>query len=769
MRSALTLELIGDSKEPAMRPYLWSLVTKTSLGGWAANTVNGVQLMLEGDDEELTSFLRSLPDKITRWFRIRKIQLLKRERLSDNAPVKPFRLVGPVFFDDPVLPDRVPCPVCKAKMLDPSSRFYRYPFLSCPECGSRYSTKLQAGKSRSMTSFRTFPICRTCAGEAGEYPLLCCRECGPAEFLIRGNGEPVPAEDPIAAAAEALTAGKIVAVKNFDGFVILADPAHPESIRTLRERRQQMEKPVSFYINDLETARRYCRCSLEEEQLLTAPGAPVVLLQLKPGMIANPELYCPDYPGTIGLQFAPTGLIYLLMQSCPDGEGKFRPFEKLAFAGGPVPVDPEDAGGDDDLAEVCRIADLVLMHDLKIWHSSGPSVQSLHPELGLQTYRRSSGISPEPFFLRRPLKRTVLALGADSCASVSLGFKNKITQSHQIGNIQTERNSKALSQAAEQLALMFARIPEMIVCDMDHTSFSARMGVELSERYRIPLTTVQRHQANALAGMVEHGLPETLALVWDGGAYGPDGAIWGAELLELSHTRFRRLATFAPVQMNPPRERSLRPSFLLTRYLDQNGVELTPALAELLNISLPLYREWKQADSLSPTTPTHAALTLFDAVSAAIGIASPSKKYEQQAILRFEHVLSKGYDPVRAGQLRNEFLFKEEESDLLQIDWSPLFRDPERFYRLRSENAGDLSAAFLLSVTEAAFRMAEYGASASKCRNILLSGRAFLSSSLTLSVKKRLEEAGFRVFYHKITSPDESSASIGQALFGGMA
>ena len=769
MRSALTLELIGCRKEPALRPYLWSLVTKTQLGGWVSNSVNGVQLVLEGDDLVIAHFLRSLPDKITRWFRIEKINLLKRENLPDDTPLKPFRLVGPVFYDELVSPDRAPCTSCKAEMLNPSSRFYRYPFLSCKECGSRYSTTLQAGNSRGMSSFRLFPICKTCAGESRGYPLLCCPECGPTAFLIRGNGEPVPAEDPIAAAAQALTEGKIVAVKNYDGFVILGDPSHPDVIRTIRERKQQFEKPISFYVNDLETVRKYCDCSLEEEQLLSAPAAPVVLFRLKPESIDNPELYCPDHPGTIGMQFPPTGMLYLLMQSCPDGDGGFQPFEKLAFTGGPIPVDPEDAGGDDDLAEVCRIADLILMHDLKIWHSSGPSVQSRHPELGLQTHRRSSGIAPQPLLLRRPVKRTVLALGADSCASVSLGFKNKIISSHQMGTIQTERNSKALSHAAEQLALMYARIPEMIVCDMDHTSFSAKMGEELSDRYRIPLTTVQRHQANALSGMVEHSLPEALALVWDGGAYGPDGTIWGAELLEVSHTRFRRLATFAPVPMNPPRERSLRPAFLLTRYLDQNGVELTPRLAELLNISLPLYREWKQMDSQSQMTATHAALTLFDAVSAVVGIASPAKKYEQQAILRLEHVLANGYDPVRAEQLKQKFQFKLEEDDLLQVDWSPLFSDPERFYQFRAESAGDLSAAFLLSVTDAAFRMVEYGASASKCRNVLLSGKAFVSPTLTLSVKKRLEAAGFRVYRHEQTSSDESSVSIGQALFGGMA
>ena len=127
---------------------------------------------------------------------------------------------------------------------------------------------------------------------------------------------------------------------------------------------------------------------------MSSPAAPLVLLRLKPESSIDTELYCPDHPSSIGIQFPPSGLVYLLMQSKPDGNGGFHPFEKLAFTGGPIPVDPEDAGGDDDLAEVCRLADLILMHDLKIWQSSGPSVQSYQPGLGIG----SGTVSPPASF-----------------------------------------------------------------------------------------------------------------------------------------------------------------------------------------------------------------------------------------------------------------------------------------------------------------------------------------------------------------------------------
>ena len=768
MKSAVTLELTGECKVPAFRPFLWSLITKTSLGGWISNSVDGVQLRLEGDDLDITLFLRSFPDKISRWFRLKSIRLLKKESLPETAQPGPFRLVGPVFYDGLIQPDRAPCASCKEKMLDPASRFYRYPFLICNDCGPRYSAALLAGDGRETTAFRTFPQCKTCENEPETHPLLSCPDCGPSVFLITGDGDFVPSEDPIAAAASALKEGKIVAVKNYDGFVILCDPDHPEALRRLRERKRQFDKPISLYVNHLDTVKKYCECSPEEEALLDSPFVPVVLFRLKKDASLDTGALCPDHPGTIGLQFPPTGLIHLLMHGSPDGNGGFVPFEKLAFSGGPVPVNPEDAGGDEDLDEVCRISDLILMHDLKIWHNGGPSVQTIHPELGLRTIRRSCGIAPLPLLLRRPLKRVILALGADSCATVALGFKNKIIASHQIGNIQSERNESSLSLTAEQLALMFARIPEMIVCDMDSSSHSARMGEALSGRYRIPLITVQRHHANALACMVEHQLHDSLALVWDAGAHGLDGSIWGAELLEINPGVFRRMATFSPVQMNWSGSRLPRPVQLLSRYLKQCGIDSSSVQTESGDIPHKAYQDFLRSGDQLELTGCHSALALFDAVSAAVGLASPVRNYDQQEILRSENMLARGFDPGTAERLKQEFPFRLQEKDILFVDWTPFFQRAEHFPRLRKEAQGNLAAAFLMSAAEAALGMVQYGAARSKCRTVILSGRAFLSPTLTFFVKNKLESAGFKVCCHIQTSPDESSVSIGQALAGGM-
>ena len=80
---------------------------------------------------------------------------------------------------------------------------------------------------------------------------------------------------------------------------------------------------------------------------------------------------------------------------------------------------------------------------------------------------------------------------------------------------------------------------------MDKESFSAREAAAFAEKHSLPLVTVQAHHAHALTCMAEHGLRHALALVFNGGGYGPDGTEWGAECLESRLDGFCRFASFS--------------------------------------------------------------------------------------------------------------------------------------------------------------------------------------------------------------------------------
>ncbi len=786
MNVGITLEMKGETGVPGFKPYIWKLAGDSRLGGWISDSAEGAVLRLEGDDEVISQFLQQLPKSLPRFFHLRAIRLIRRSiepALPAGTKPKPFRILGPNCFEELIQPDRAPCPECTKKMLDPDSPYYRYPFTMCEHCGPRYGVAILAPFSRWNSMFRAFPPCARCAphvklAESGSPDgnwLASCPFCGPTAILAGKNGKAIDTLQPLESASEYIEKGKIVAVKTYDGFIVLCDAFSDSALRLLRERRRMPAKPISLMARDIESVRKYCDVTPAEESLILSPAAPVVITRLKPGMGLNGSLLCPDYPVSVGVCMPPTALLRLLFDSRRNGadedeEGGCGHFELFAYAGGPHPVDPEDAGGDRDVASAAEFADVLLLHDLKIWQDGGSSVRRIGSDGSIETWRRSRGLCPEPFRLGSPLKRDVLAFGSDFSAAVALGFRSTVISSQQMGTIRNERHSRSLSLTAERLILMNARIPDIIVCDMDMETYSAQRALVVAEKYRLPLATAQRHHANAITCMVENNLTRALALIFDGGANGPDGFVWGAELMEADLVGFKRLCSFAPVEMSYPKDRSARPAFLFARYMDQAGVSLGGDWLRRLNLSSEAYRSWRSSADYRNTVGTHAALTLFDAVSAAAGIAPEQRTYAIQQLLIFEHFLTEPISDSNVKKLCGIMKYNLRDSDVgvKFVDWIGFFRNIADPKVLAPFPPQDIVCAFLKTVAQAVGDMADFAASRSGLRDFVLSGKVFISPSFTTMVESVLAARGFRVYRHHLTAPDESSVCIGQAVFGGM-
>ena len=133
MRSSVTFELKGYLKSPGFRPFIWKEATEAGLGGWVAEIPDGATLRLEGDDDAIGTFIRTLAPKLPRSLTLTAISLIQKVAappLSPEEP-RPFKVLGPVLYETFVEADRAPCPECIRKMLDPDSRFYHYPIDYC--------------------------------------------------------------------------------------------------------------------------------------------------------------------------------------------------------------------------------------------------------------------------------------------------------------------------------------------------------------------------------------------------------------------------------------------------------------------------------------------------------------------------------------------------------------------------------------------------------------------------------------------------------------
>ena len=199
-----------------------------------------------------------------------------------------------------VMPDIATCPDCLREIFDPTNRRYRYPFTNCTNCGPRFSIIESLPYDRANTSMKPFAMCPQCQAEYDDprdrrfhAQPNACPVCGPRLELWRSGvrqsadfsesqSQPRSAErsyDALLAAAHAIRAGKIVAVKGLGGFHLMADARNEKAVQLLRERKHREEKPFALMFPSLESVKAICEVSPLEERLLRSPEAPIVLLK----------------------------------------------------------------------------------------------------------------------------------------------------------------------------------------------------------------------------------------------------------------------------------------------------------------------------------------------------------------------------------------------------------------------------------------------------------------------------------------------------------
>ena len=109
---------------------------------------------------------------------------------------------------------------------------------------------------------------------------IACPRCGPRLQLLENQGSEVAVgEAALAAAIEALRAGRIVAMKGLGGFQLLVDATNAAAVARLRQRKHRPDRPFALMLPSLDDVRRYCQVSDDEARMLTShqghrPAAP---------------------------------------------------------------------------------------------------------------------------------------------------------------------------------------------------------------------------------------------------------------------------------------------------------------------------------------------------------------------------------------------------------------------------------------------------------------------------------------------------------------
>jgi hydrogenase maturation protein HypF len=775
MKSGIIFKLTGNTRTGGFKPFFWNLVAESPLTGWIRDAEEGAELCLQGEEDLIRNFIRILPERIPEAYRLKAISIIKRQTdLPEEELCKSFTVL-----EDPdkavaeVPPDRKPCEQCIEEARTPGKRRFEHPFFSCKNCGPLYSAALRTPLIRKNTVLTAFPPCPECKREQAdpEDLLHCgseglsCPECGPQYFMLDMYGDLMAEDHVLQEGRKALKTGNIVALQSiYGGFQIFADAFDKEAISRLRRKRKLSDRPLCLMAGNMEVIRKICECSEEEEALLNSEAAPVVLLKRR----KDPELDLPQNiaPGCRFLAVSlPGSLPEVLFFRGTVREAPGNVPELVVTCGDNPPGKAECADMDEIFNRLMNFTDRFLCHDMKTPHPCPGSIVMLH-EGRILFIRKARGYVPEGIRISPGTSLCVGAFGCDAQASVALGIHGRIHHTQSLGELTKPGDAVILQDLFERFSALYDRVPEIMACDMDSSSLSARICTAYAQQHNLLLVTIQTHHAHALACMAEHHLQRALGIVMNDGSPGPDGEEWGSECLDARLDGFSRIASFKAVSKH-----NSRPARLFLEALAALQEDLPPEeLLQRLGVDIHEYMLWSKQLPHQERLQTHSALKVINTICAGMGIAPDFATYPMHCMTILEDYVSRYPEGQEIPfHIKEAFTFRMQEENGIQVlDWTETIRNLGRLPIITEEEKPFFARAFYDAFSAGIIAMSKLAREKTSVNDLVLSGSLFLNSILLSTVQHQLEANGFRVYVHQQSACDESCVPIGQAYAAGL-
>jgi hydrogenase maturation protein HypF len=733
------------------RPFVHRLAARMGIHGWVRNQSGDVAIHVEGTPEQLDDFADALR---------REAPPLATIASLAATPIAPtgtrtFTIAESTAEDgrrQPVSPDVAICDECARELRDRQDRRYRYPFTTCTACGPRFTVIQRMPYDRERTSMRGFPQCPTCLAEYTDpanrryhAETNACAACGPHVWLEDSaeEGGNAAGDAAIAAAAEALQAGRIVAVRGLGGFHLAVDATNDAAVRRLRQRKSREAKPLAIMVSGVAEARLVGNVGSAEEALLTSRERPIVLLGRLPDAALAPSVA----PGLahVGVMTAYTPLHHLLLAAAE------RP---LVMTSGNASEEPIATGNAEARDRLAGIADLFLLHDREIVARYDDSVVRVVEDAPL-VLRRARGYAPLPLRLSVPSPVPLVAVGPHLKNTFALVHGDQAYVSQHIGDLDNLETLEHYRTALDTLSRLFQIEPQVAVRDLHPGYLSTRVAEELG----LPRTlTVQHHVAHVAAVLAEHGRTDrVVGIAFDGTGYGEDGNVWGAEVFVADLWTAERVAQLRYVPLPGGDLAARTPWRCALGYRSLAGSDGPAFAAAFAGVAGPERETAERQITRRLNAPLASSMgRLFDAAAAVLGLRTVAD-YEGQAPMELE---------ARAGSRRAEalpFPVIEEDGRLILEPLPLLAALDER--RVAGDDVAVLAARFHESVAAGTAEAAHRIAAGHGLGTVVLSGGVFQNARLLTAVRRRLAAAGLEVLTPRALSPNDGAISFGQAAW----
>ena len=747
METTFRIILQGRVQGVGFRPFVYREAAARGLRGWVSNNEEGVIIHATGPKATLEEFYHSLvgsPPPVSRvvnhYF----------EEISGEAPME-FQIVPSSRKERlnlQLTPDFALCTECRKEMLSPGNRRYQYPFISCVNCGPRWSLTEHFPFERENTSMEVFKMCPECleeyrnpADRRFHSQTNSCATCGIAYWIAEPGGNVLNATDgsPFAKLAALLGEGHIIALKNTSGYLLCCDGRNEKVIRLLRHRKQRPTKPFAVLYPSMEKLKEDLKVSPREVAKLQSVERPIVLLSSK--NYKGEACLHPIAPGLdqIGVMLPYTGILALLSEAFP------HPLIATSgnIHGSPICFDPSDAR-----TKLAGVADYFFEHSLKIVRPQDDSVirfctEATNPII----LRRSRGMAPNyTRMLHKGAGSGLLALGAQLKSSIGFIPNDFLYVSEYLGNLENFEVFERFTRTVANFVNLFDQAPKALLIDSHPAYLSSLYGKELAQKWEIPVYSIPHHEAHFAAVLGEHQLfgqeKPVLGVIWDGTGYGEDGQIWGGEFFTYSEGKIRRTGHVEYYDWLAGDKMARESRLALNSLLERPDKAVRKKFTEE---EWQLYRQLKAKNSLK----TSSMGRLFDAVSSLLGLCDRNT-FEGEAAMLLE-TASGGFELEQAVSL----VSLDPEGN---IPARSLVREVHQSLK-KGKPVAQAGGDFIFTLVSLIFEKA----ASESIHRIAFSGGVF-QNALLVEMLHRCKPENVKLYFHREFSPNDENIAFGQLM-----
>lgn len=547
------------------RPTAQRLALEYDVKGQIKNSGGSVELIISKDSQTLDKYIQRLVSMF-------EIKSFEREEIDETA-FDDFKIVSSSRdFDTPfITPDLAPCPDCERELMDGKSRRFHHPFISCINCGPRYTIIKNLPYDRENITMSHFEMCKGCqkeyttpADRRCHAQTIACNDCGPVTNIT------------VEKAVEILKSGKILAIKDIGGYHLACRTDIPENVNEIRKIKGREKKPFAVMFSSLEQIEEYCLVNDKEKELLLSTARPIVLLEKKKDFDKS---VCgeSDYIGA----FLPCNPLQILILD------EISPLVMTSanISGEPIIINDR---------EIEKLGVDIISHNREILTPLDDSILKVTAGR-TQFIRRARGYVPLAIEIDKKAKKDTLCLGGDLKSAFAFHRDKYVFMSQHFGDLEDADALMAFKSNIKRFADLHSFKAEKIVSDRHPNYYSSNL-------FDNDLT-VQHHKAHIASVIAEHKLKgKILGFAFDGTGYGDDGAVWGSEVFIFDENKFERKEHLDYTKIPASDEISKNADLALACYLGGNSL-IDKAIENNIN-----------------TVKSSSMGRLFDAVSALLDI-----------------------------------------------------------------------------------------------------------------------------------------------------